>query len=232
MDVEAYKKKRNIADISTQAQLYIETASEYEKRIAAADLQYNLVSFVENYLKEASDSDLIPSNTGVQDETLGDMMTSYNALVMKYLRISRSTTEANPVAEQVLAQIRMMRGNILQTITNVKQSIQITKQDLMAKNSEFTAQINDVPTLEREYVSLARERELKQAVYLTLLKQRELTQMQLASTTETARVIDPAYTAERAVAPKLSVLLLVALMGGTLIAAAYLYLMKMLGYIK
>ena len=232
VDVEAYKKKRNIADISTQAQLYIETASEYEKRIAAADLQYNLVSFVENYLKEASDSDLIPSNTGVQDETLGNMMTSYNALVMKYLRISRSTTEANPVAEQVLAQIRMMRGNILQTITNVKQSIQITKQDLMAKNSEFTAQINDVPTLEREYVSLARERELKQAVYLTLLKQRELTQMQLASTTETARVIDPAYTAERAVAPKLSVLLLVALMGGTLIAAAYLYLMKMLGYIK
>ena len=232
VDVEAYKKKRNIADISTQAQLYIETASEYEKQIAAADLQYNLVSFVENYLKEASDSDLLPSNTGVQDETLGNMMTSYNALVMKYLRISRSTTEANPVAEQVLAQIRMMRGNILQTITNVKQSIQITKQDLMAKNSEFTAQINDVPTLEREYVSLARERELKQAVYLTLLKQRELTQMQLASTTETARVIDPAYTAERAVAPKLSVLLLVALMGGTLIAAAYLYLMKMLGYIK
>ncbi|MGN0186195.1 MAG: GumC family protein [Paludibacteraceae bacterium] len=232
INLETYKKGRNIADISTQAQLYIETASDYEKRIAAADLQYNLVSFVENYLQDAADTDLIPNNTGVQDETLGNMMTSYNTLVMKYSRISRSTTEVNPVAEQMLAEIRMMRGNILQTITNVKKSIQITKQDLMAKNREFTTQINAVPTVEREYVSLARERELKQAVYLTLLKQREMTQMQLASTIETARVIDPAYTAERAVAPKLSVLLVLAVMGGAVLAAVYLYIMKFMGYIK
>lgn len=222
-NLENYKKGRDIANVSAQTELYIKTASEYEKRIAETDLQYSLVSFVENYLRDAKDSDLIPANTGIRDETLGNMMDSYNALVMKYLRISRSTNETNPVVEQTVNQIRLMRKNILQTINNVKESINITKQDLTRKKNEFAHQIKEIPTVEREYVSIARERELKQAIYLTLLKQRELTQMQLSTTLESARVINPAYTFEAAVAPKLKILLALAIMFGCALGAGYLY---------
>ena len=129
-EVENYRREHNIANISTQSQLFLETSSEYEKRIAEADIQYSLVSFVENYLKNSTDTDLIPNNTGIEDKSLGDLIVSYNDLVLRYLRIGRSTNETNPIVEQTQNQIALLRQNILQTIRNVKKSIEITKTDL------------------------------------------------------------------------------------------------------
>ena len=223
IDVENYRREHNIANISTQSQLFLETSSEYEKRIAEADIQYSLVSFVENYLKNSTDKDLIPNNTGSEDKSLGDLIVSYNDLVLRYLRIGRSTNETNPIVEQTQNQIALLRQNILQTIRNVKKSIEITKTDLKEKNKKFTAQISDVPTMEREYVAISRQQRIKQGLYMSLLQKREETQLTLASTTESAKIIDAAYTTETAVAPKLKLLLLIAFVMGAVLGAGYLY---------
>lgn len=223
IDVENYRREHNIANISTQSQLFLETSSEYEKRIAEADIQYSLVSFVENYLKKSTDYDLIPNNTGIEDKSLGDLIVSYNELVLKYLRMGRSTNETNPIVEQTQHQIALLRQNILQTIRNVKKSIEITKTDLKEKNKKFTDQISDVPTMEREYVAISRQQRIKQGLYMSLLQKREETQLTLASTTESAKIIDAAYTAETPVAPKLKLLLLIAFVLGGALGAAYLY---------
>lgn len=144
------------------------------------------------------------------------MIVSYNELVLKYLRMGRSTNETNPIVEQTQHQIALLRQNILQTIRNVKKSIEITKTDLKEKNKKFTDQISDVPTLEREYVAISRQQRIKQGLYMSLLQKREETQLTLASTTESAKIIDAAYTAETPVAPKLKLLLLIAFVLGVL----------------
>ena len=224
INVETYRREHNIADISMQSQLFLETSSEYEKRIAEADLQNSLVSFVENYLKNATDTDLIPNNTGIEDESLSELIVSYNELVLKYLRIGRSTNVTNPIVEQTQHQITLLRQNILLTIRNVKKSIDITRSDLKAKNQKFTEKISDVPTVEREYVAISRQQLIKQALYMSLLQKREETQLTLASTTESAKIIDSAYTQEAAVAPKLKLLLLIALVMGGAIGGVYMYI--------
>lgn len=172
IDVENYRREHNIANISTQSQLFLETSSEYEKRIAEGDIQYSLVSFVENYLKKSTDYDLIPNNTGIEDKSLGEMIVSYNELVLKYLRMGRSTNETNPIVEQTQHQIALLRQIFFKQFVMSK-SIEITKTDLKEKNKKFTDQISDVPTLEREYVAISRQQRIKQGLYMSLLQKRE-----------------------------------------------------------
>ncbi len=221
--IERYKEEHNIADIATQAELTLTASSEYEKQIAATDIQYNLVSFVGEYLKNAHDDDLLPSNTGIDDKSLSGLMMQYNELVLKYLRMNRSTYATNPILDQTLTQIRLMRQNILQTIDNVKESLIITKRDLRAKNSTYEKQIEQVPSIEREYTALVRECEIRQAVYVGLQQQYELALMQESSDIDKMRVIDPAYTFNKPVSPKLKILLVAAFMFGCLIAAGIIY---------
>ncbi len=226
--IERYKKDHNIADIATQAQITLATSSEYEKQIAATDIEYNLVSFIEEYLRKAQDGDLIPNNTGVSDESLGKMMTQYNGLVLKYLRMERSTNATNPIINQTLAEIRLMRQNILQTIGNLKESLTITKRDLQTKNRTYEQQINQVPVLEREYTALLREREIKQALYVRLQQQYELALLQESSDIDEMRTIDPAYTFNLPVSPKLKMLLVASFVLGLFAAAGVLYCQQVL----
>lgn len=226
--IERYKKEHNIADIATQAQITLATSSEYEKQIAATDIEYNLVLFIEEYLQTAKDGDLIPNNTGVSDEALGKMMAQYNELVLKYLRMARSTNATNPIIDQTLVEIRLMRQNILQTIGNLKESLTITKRDLQAKKRTYEKQINQVPALEREYTALLREHEIKQAVYVRLQQQYELALLQESSDIDEMRTIDPAYTFNIPVKPKLKVLLVVSFVLGLFVAGGILYCQEVL----
>lgn len=226
--VESYRRQNNIANIEAQSQLFLETSSEYEKRIAEMDIQYSLVAFVENYLKNATSKDLIPNNTGIEDESLGELIISYNDLVLQYLRILRSSNDTNPIVAQNQHQIQLLRENILLTIRNVKKSIEITKSDLADKNKLFTAKIGDVPTLEREFIDVSRQQRIKQTLYMSLLQKREEAQLSLASSTSTAKIIDSAYTAESPVSPNLKIAILFAILMAGALSGVYLYIHTLL----
>ena len=94
--VEEYRTKNNLADLSAQSKAVIESVSDYDKQVTLIDLQYTLVSDIENYVINSKEGDLLPSNTGVEDQTLANLIVSYNYQVLEYQRITRSTNESNP----------------------------------------------------------------------------------------------------------------------------------------
>lgn len=221
--VESYKKEHNLADISTQSHLFIQSASQYEKRIAEVEMQMGLVSFVENYVKDQSNNEtLIPGNTGISDGGLTSLIASYNAQLLEYLRIKRSTNADNPIVELQNDQLQLARENIAKTIQNVKSSLDITRNDLVAQQQQFSSKIGDVPTMERQYVEIARQQQVKQSLYLFLLQKREETELNLASSTNIAKIIDPAFTELTAVKPRIMVTLFFAVILGFILAYGYL----------
>ena len=44
------------------------------------------------------------------------------------------------------------------------------RKDLVAKNKQFIDKIGNVPTIERHYIEIARQQQVKQQLYLFLLK--------------------------------------------------------------
>ena len=222
--VEQYRIEKNLANMSIQSQMMIESISQYDKILSNIDMQYSLMTFIEDYILSSDMFDLIPSNTGVEDPALSNLIIQYNEQVMEYLRLTRSTNEDNPFISQLKNKILLTRQNILQTITNIKKGTEIKRQDILERNKSFSEELSNIPTIEREYVEISREQGVKRNLHLFLLRKREDIQLSLSSNISTSKIVDLAYTSVIPVAPNKKILLLLAIFMTGVIGLVYVYI--------
>jgi capsular exopolysaccharide synthesis family protein len=216
-EVERYKKKNNIVSLTEEAELLVKETLEYGKRIAEIETQLNLVKFVNEFVAEEDKrGTLIPSNIGIVDESLVTLITQYNELLLKRMRVQRTATSENPIINQLDSQLEVLRENIIVSIGNVRSSLNISKKDLEDQYAIAEKQSKNIPTQEREYIEVARNRKLKEELYLFLYKQREENALTLASAVMPAKVIASPQMNPTPVGPRLKLIALVCLFFGIL----------------
>lgn len=224
-NVEQYKKTNSITDISSEAAIYLESSSEYNKKLVELETQMRLIQYVENYLKNNKNQySLIPTNIGIDDKGLVDVIQGYNLAVLERMKLVRSSNKINPALVDLEEQINAMRTNILSTLSSVKGGLAISKNDVVKKEGEFKSRIKAVPTQERQFLEIKRQQEITQNLYVFLYQKQIENALKLASTASAARTIDKAYASLTPVAPKKGIALLVGLILGLLIPFLIIYL--------
>lgn len=227
-ELSDYKEKNNIADITTQAKLFLEASSEEQRALAEIETQLTLVEYIDEFLRDDTKrNNLIPANLGITDPGLLTALSEYNALQLQRMRIQRTATEDNPVIEQMSAQLATMRQNIIASIGSVRESLKIRQRSLMAQDSKFNQQIKGAPEQQREYLRVARQQKLKEGLYLYLYQKREENALMLAATSMPAKIIDMPQRDVRSKSPKLMKLLLICIILGLMIPAGILYIYRL-----
>lgn len=222
--VEAYKVRHNLVDIPTQAHMMLTSANDYQKQLASIEIQLNGVNWVEQQLRSPKTQyALIPANLGIEDKGLIGIIASYDDLLMQRLRLLRSTNQDNPVLQQVESQIKMARANILSSINNVREGLNITKNDIIQKNNTYLGKIDQVPSIERQYTEIKRQQEIKQSLYLFLLQKREENALSLAAAVSSTKIVDPAFVSPLPVSPKRNLVLIAAFLLAIFLTIGYLY---------
>lgn len=228
-EVEQYKEAHGIVDLATEAGLYLQESVEYKKGVAEIETQINLVTYIAEYLSdEANTNALIPANLGVSDEALIALITEYNQLVLNKMRVQRTARENNPVISQMEVQLASMRGNIITSIASVSNSLKIAKQDLERHYGAIESQKGDIPSQERKYIEVARNKLLKENLYLFLYEKREENALTLASTIVPAKVIARPQMNPTPISPKLKFIGLVCLILGCGVPFMGIYLYHVL----
>ena len=223
--VSDYKQQNNIADISTQANLFLHASSAEQRAMAEIETQLSLVEYIDEFLRDDTKrNSLIPSNIGLSDASLASGLTEYNALQLQRMRILRTATEDNPVIEQMNAQLASMRENIIETIGSVRESLKIRQRSLQAQDTKFNRQIKNAPEQEREYVRVVRQQQIKERLYVYLYEKREENALMLAATAMPAKILDMPQRDVRSQSPKLSKLLILCILLGLVFPAVLLYL--------
>lgn len=227
--VSDYKEKNKIADIGTQAQLFLYSSNAEQKALAEIETQLSLVEYIDEFLRdETKRNSLIPSNIGVTDASLSSGLSEYNAMQLQRMRILRTATDDNPVIEQMNAQLASMRQNIMETIGSVRESLKIRQRSLLAQDSKFNRQIQDAPEQEREYIRVVRQQKIKEQLYVYLYEKREENALMLAATTMPAKILDMPQKDLYSQSPKLKKLLMLCFLLGLMIPAGILYLYVLL----
>jgi capsular exopolysaccharide synthesis family protein len=223
--VAEYKSKNNIADLGTQAQLFLQASSAEQRAMEEIETQLSLVAYIDEFLRdETKRSNLIPSNIGIEDAALASSLSEYNALQLQRMRIMRTATEDNPVVDQMSSQLASMRQNIIATIGSVRESLKIRQRNLQSQDSKFNRQIKDAPEQQREYERVVRDQKIKERLYLYLYEKREENALMLAATSMPAKVIDMPQRDVNSRKPNPLKLLFLCFVMGLMIPAALLYL--------
>jgi len=229
IDVENYKKKNRLTDITADADITLKSASEYDNKLAELETQLNLVSYIEAYVKDNKHQyDLVPANLGIEDKSLLLLMQEYNKALLERIKVMRTTNERNPVFMQMEQQLKALRTSIIVSIGSIKDGVKIAKRNVIGKSNQFTSRINGVPTQERELTEIIRQKEIKSKLYLFLLQKREENALSLASTIPSAKTLDTAYSSLAPISPKNSVIYLLALFFGVFTPLIYIYILDLL----
>ena len=226
-DLETFKRSAKITDLSSEAKIALEGNAEYEKRRVENQTQISLVKDLQRYL-QGNDYEVLPSNVGLKDAALAAAIVKYNEMLMERNRLLRTSTENNPTIINLTSSIHAMRANVVASMDATLKGLQITKADLQRESKRFSQRISDAPTQERQFVSIARQQEIKAGLYLMLLKKREENAITLAAIANNAKIIDEAIANDAPVAPKKITFYLAALAIGLGIPFGVIYLFGLL----
>ena len=222
-DLENFKRSAGITDLTSEAQIALAGNAEYEKKRVENQTQINLVMDLQRYL-QGSEYEVLPSNVGLQDAGVASAIDRYNEMVSERNRLLRTSTESNPAIVNLNASIRAMRGNIQTTLDATLKGLEITRADLAREAGRYSRRISDAPTQERQFVSIARQQEIKSGLYLMLLQKREENAIVLAAIANNAKIIDEAQADGAPISPKRMTIYLAALVFGIGIPVGIIYL--------
>lgn len=225
MQLEAYKSENGIIDLLTEAELYLAEGAEYKKQLAEIETQLNLIHYIAEYVSDENKNNaLIPANIGIDDEALVVLIAEYNQQILNRMRVQRTATGSNPVLSQMDTQLAMLRENIIISINSVSNSLTIAKNDAEKRQGKIDDQRYNIPTQEREYVEVARTRELKEQLYLFLYEKREENALTLASTVMPAKIIASPQMDPTATSPSIKLIGIVCLLLGIAVPIGIIYL--------
>lgn len=226
--VEGYKAENAITDIPTELGMILENANSYEKQIISNETELKVVSSMIDFLSKSKPNELIPGNIIQSDANSNSLINQYNQLILDRNRISGSSTDKNPSVIKLDSQVSAMKASVMESLRNLEGSLKITQRELNNKEKDLRSKLAQVPRQEREFRIIDRQQKVKEAIYLYLFQKREETAIALAATDLNAKVIDSARSSDNPVSPKTTIVLLAALILGSLIPFAIIYLQNLL----
>lgn len=223
----AYKINNNIIDLASSTSQYMGKSNTYSEAAVEQEVQLKVAQYVKNYLADPTkSSDLIPANSGIDDNEIENQIGQYNALKLRRDRLIKESSEENPVVEEIDKAMHNLRQSVIRAVDNKIVSIDVKRKDAIFQHNQAQSRLNSMPIKERGMLSIERQQQIKESLYLFLLNKREENALSQAMADNNARVIDPAEGSFNPIAPERNKIMLFGLLLGLAIPTLYfLFLM-------
>lgn len=202
-NIEQFKSSRKLTDLSEQSKMLLNYTSEYARQLTDKEVKLSVVESLEQYLNDDRNKDrIVPSSLLVEDDAAMNAMKSYNDLQLKKAALLMTSTEDNPFVVNLDRQLENIREDMVRSLAAMKQAVKVSIKELESRAGFVDAQIRQVPEEERIYLEYSRQQNIKQELYLFLLKKREESAISKSSTVANARIVDPAKSDTVPYSPK------------------------------
>src|SRR5690606_18963496 len=134
--VADYKDRNQMVDMQTEAQLYMQNATDNERKLVEYQTQLSLADM----MREASASEdytLLPSNIGLSDPSIQANINSYNELILERDDLLKSATQDNPMVQQLNRNIGEVNRNLKTSLDNYRKVLQGNVNALRGQKERF-----------------------------------------------------------------------------------------------
>lgn len=222
--VEEYKQKNNLSDLEAEAKAMLESNMSFRTKLLEAETQLQVIEYTLEFITNPSNEySMIPFSQGL-NEVAAHSIETYNELILQYIKVKNSSKENNPLLHMMQSQIDEAKKNVISTVENAKESTRIALAELRKQESRYDNRIQAMPKQEREFISIYRQKVIKEELYIFLLQRQEENEIALATTTPKGQIIDAAYNLNEPVNMSSKMILLLSIIIGCILPAVYLYL--------
>ena len=224
-DISDFKSANLLPDMKASLTKDFEQSGKNYEALLHLNNQLSMTIFIRDYLSDKSKQDqLLPSNMGLPSVGLETMIGQYNTMMLERNSLLANTTEQSAVVKNLDAQLTAQRKAIHRSLDNLV--AQLKKQIANVESSEKS--INDkiatAPRQVRDLQTVERQQKVKEALYIFLLQKREENELSRTYTAWNTNIIQPPTGSPKPTSPRKLLVAALALMVGTVIPAAILFI--------
>lgn len=224
IQVEQYKKEHNLSDIETEIKAVLENNIQSHRQLIEAETMAQILDHIINFLdKPENKYEMVPFTPGMEIGA-ASFIESYNKLVLTRLNMLASAKDGSPALSLIEKQIDASRENVITSLHTSKASNDIALQELRKQEEKITSRISTAPTQEREFISIYRQKVIKEELYIFLLQKYEENALTLAITSPKGQIVDRAFNYNKPSSLSTSMLLIIGFIIGLIIPSLYLYI--------
>ena len=234
---ENYKRSHDILDPDAAASEATEKKNEYEMQLIDFGVQLSLHDYQTEYItnpanlykiypmNEAASSSANGNGGGASSSQGSSPIERHNDLVTQRDDLLKSVSEKAPQILRLNEKIRDLQPAIQTSLNRDRQKILIQRNAAEREYNKAASRFSAAPKMEREMTDIARQREIKQGVYLAMLQKREEIAMDMDKNTMKGQLIDDPMIGNSN--RPLYILVLGAVLLGLILPMGILYLLQM-----
>jgi len=193
-NISDYQKKNDITGTEAEIELLVENSIGTKQAIQTANYNIAYYETVLDILRNRLNDDVIIP----QMESLNDPnVVAFNEYIEARRDMKRSATDDNEALIRINEKIETLRDLIIENSTKMiaKAKTDVRHQESLA--SSINGRLSEFPDYQIELLSLMREKEFQNQLYLYLIGQRENSVLQHYSSQNIGYIYQPAYVVKK-----------------------------------
>ncbi len=188
-----FKSSRGITEIPAQSTQFLNDVQNSQDKLNSINIQISVLDGIEQYINSNQGADNPPATIGLDDAQLNSLISKLNELQLTRTKMLATLPENNPLFTPINLQINTLRSQIKAYIKGIRSTLLQTREHVKSIGSNYESSIKSLPGTERELGNINRMKEIKEDLYVYLLKKKEEISLDYASTISDARIVEQAH---------------------------------------
>lgn len=223
-----FKADNKIADLGATASALTQESSKARNATTELATQLTVAKYLEEYLRTTPGAkDVIPVISNFNNSAVASQINEYNRSLLERNRLAGNSNEDAPWIREQDRLLEKMRSAINSSLSSYVKSIELELRAAEASEGYLLGKTGEVPVKEQKVIDIARQQNLKEALYTYLLNKREEVALQLAIEEANVRLVEDPASSKGPVAPRTKVIMLISLLLGLIFPFIVLYIREL-----
>ena len=224
LEKQNFKVQNKLTDLKYDATISVNQQYNYNAELFNSRTQLDLISILENTIKNGNKFQIIPIEIGIENSSLNSLIENYNNLLRDRERFSVSAGSKNSYLLRVEKELTNLRNSVLNSIKNFQNSLEIKISNLTDKEKEFDLKYQSMPENEKILREINRELEIKESLFLLLLQKKEEAAINFAVIKPSIKIVDYAIINNAPLSPKPQLIYFTSILAGIFLPFLILYI--------